>query len=242
MKKWLQERTREALELSDALEGHLMGRGIKYKTIKDLFLGEWGRDRDDAETAPDPVFRERYGRKGKPLAGSLVCPLFSPRGYLIGAEFRAWQGPKALSRYLLPEAAWNPILVGFPKAMSKIWDGGDVWVGEGIFDMCALEHVVPPQDALVATVRAKLTNKHVEFLRRHVRGTVYMVYDRDETGRRATKGWVDDTGKRRWGALDVLNRVGVSCRDVPYIGGKDPGEIWERSGTEGLRDAFGGIF
>ena len=219
-----------------------MGRGVKYKSIKDLFLGEWHRDRKDAEMAPDPVFRERYGFKGKSLQGSLVCPLFNPRGNLIGVEFRSWRGPKSLTRYLLPEAAWNPILIGFPKAMSKLWKGGDVWVGEGLFDLGAMEHVVPSTDAVIATVRAKLTFKHVEFLRRHVQGTVFMVYDRDETGRKATTGWRDDTGKWRWGAIDALNRVGVSCRDVPYLGGKDPGEIWERSGTEGLKRAFGGIF
>ena len=69
-----------------------------------------------------------------------------------------------------------------------------------------------------------------------------MVYDNDETGRRQTVGYVDTvTGKRRWGALDVLRRVGVKARDVPYRGGKDPGEIWEKQGTAGLRRAFGNL-
>jgi len=216
-----------------------LGRGIKSRAVTELKLREW---HPGSDPAPDERFSKKYGPRWQVFKGHLAVPLFSPRGMLIGVEFRCWQGKKNLSRYLLPEAAWNPVFIGMPRAVPKMWAGGDVWIGEGLFDMGAMEHIVPETDAVLASLRAKMTQKHVEFLQRFVKGTVHMVYDRDEAGRRGTLGWVDETGKRKWGALDALKRVGVSCRDVPYNGGKDPGEVWVHSGTEGLRRAFGGIF
>ena len=66
-----------------------------------------------------------------------------------------------------------------------------------------------------------------------------MVYDNDQTGRDQTFGKIiAATGKKQWGALDTLSRVGVKCQDRPYRGGKDPGEIWEHTGTDGLKRAF----
>jgi len=83
-----------------------------------------------------------------------------------------------------------------------------------------------------------LGRMHIEFLRRFCRGWVHMVYDQDPTGRKATTGFRDDTGKWTPGALDNLKRVGLRCEDVPYSGGKDPGEIWDKGGIAQLRTAF----
>ncbi len=46
-----------------------------------------------------------------------------------------------------------------------------------------------------------------------------------------------DTGRRVWGVVERLERVGVRCRDVQYRG-KDPGDVWEVGGSPGLRRAF----
>lgn len=217
-----------------------MGRGVSESSIDRLQIGVWSPPEDPA---PDPVFRDRYGDNGELLADRLVYPLRSPRGGLIGFESRSMH-EKSVTRYLLPEAAWNPVLIGFPAAMEKVWAGGDLWVVEGLFDLTALERIIPERDAVVASVRAKLTQKHVEWIRRfmglgNATSQVYMVYDNDETGRRGVVGYVDEsTGKLRWGALKQLESVHVSAVDVRYRGGKDPGEIWERTGTEGLRAAF----
>jgi hypothetical protein len=161
---------------------------------------------------------------------------------LLGIEARTWGvgETKKLSQILLPEADWNPVFIGLtPSTMGKLWEGCDVWVVEGVFDLGAVEHVAPKKDVVLATLRARVSDRHCAFFRRFLRGRVNMVYDNDETGRRQTLGYIDpSTGKKRWGALDLLGRVGVEARDVPYRGGKDPGEIWERQGTEGLRRAF----
>lgn len=220
-----------------------MGRGLKESRIRELGLVLWNAK--TVNPTADEKFISEFGGEGRgeKLHGRLIVPLWSPRGRLLGFEARTWgtqMTTKLVSQYRLPEAKWQPVFLGMtPANMDKIWSGASVWVGEGLFDMGALEHVVPEQDVTLGTLTAKLSYHHVQFFRRFVTGTVNMVYDNDETGRKHTLGYVDaKTGKRRLGALDVLNRVGVKCRDATYRGGKDPGEIWERFGTDGLRRSF----
>ena len=249
MKGWLEEAL-ASFVLSPEAEEYLLARGLREERVRDLGVVVWDPEVVGSD-APDRVFREGdgekhhgHGRRGERLRGRLCTPMRSPCGDLLGFEARAWDGKKRVSQYLLPEAAWNPVFIGLtPAAMRRLWDGGDVWVGEGLFDMGALEHVVPPTDVVLATLRARVSDAHARFFRRFCRGWVNMVYDNDETGRRQTTGYVDAvTGRRVWGALEVLGRVGAKARDVPYRGGKDPGEIWERQGAAGLRRAFGDIF
>ena len=103
------------------------------------------------------------------------------------------------------------------------------WLVEGIFDKTALEHVVPSCDAVLAAVRAGLTTKQIEFLKRYARNGVNVAFDNDPTGRDGTQR-----------AVALLNKAQVPhVRAYAYRGGKDPGEIWEISGTLGLRVAMG---
>lgn len=241
MREWLRAALKPKGPLPEAAEGYLLGRGMRERTIHRLGITLWTPPQTPA---PDEAFRERYGENGRGeyLAGRLVCPALSPRGDLLGFEARSWQGEKRITDYRLPEASWNPFFLGLtPEAMRKLWDGGDVWIVEGLFDLAPMERVVPGKDVVLATVRAKLSDAHIAFLKRILKPSamVHMVYDNDETGRKQIDGWVDEkTGKRRWGALQRLGHVGVGCRDIPYRGGKDPGEIWDTGGEEALRRAF----
>ena len=240
MKAWF-EAALASCRLSEEQEGYVVGRGLTFNRVADLGVVGWDADAPD-DFAPDEDFRERHGGRGQRLDGNLAFPLRSPTGELIGVEFRRWDR-KQVSQHLLPPASWNPVFVGLtPSAMRRLWDGGDVWIVEGVFDMGAMENVVPSRDVVLGTLRARLSDAHVDFLRRFCRGKVFMVYDNDETGRKQTHGYVDEEGKHRWGALRKLERVKLPCRDVPYTGGKDPGQIWEQTGTPGLRRAFGTLF
>ena len=241
VEQWL-DHALTSFSLTEDAEGYLLGRGIKESRVRDLGMVLWDSTRL-RDPAPDPAFRDRQkgsGPCGERLNGRMCTPIRSPRGRLLGFEARTWGGEKRVTQYLLPEAEWNPVLIGLtPSVMQRIWDGGSVWVGEGVFDMGALEHVIPSTDVAVATLRARVSDRHALFFHRFCRGWVNMVYDNDETGRQQTHGYVDRaTNKRRWGALEILSRVGVRARDIPYRGGKDPGEIWDRGGVEGLRRAF----
>jgi len=233
---WLAKALAEC-ELTDDVEGYLLGRAAKEESYRALGVVTWQIPYE--KDLGDEAFHKKYGPpKGLKIEGWLVCPVYSPKGKVLGFEARNTQ-EKALSEFLLPEAAWNPVWLGLcPETMGRIWGGSDVWITEGLFDKFPMEWIIPESDVALATLRARLTDKHVEFLRRFCRGWVHLVYDMDEQGRKATHGWTDQTGKRRWGAVDKLRRVGIKCRDVPYTGGKDPGEIWDRGGVEGLRAAF----
>jgi hypothetical protein len=145
---------------------------------------------------------------------------------------------KLISEFRTPEAEWNPVLVNAPEAARKLWAGGSIWITEGVFDELALELVVPVEDVVISTLRAGISRRHVDFISRFCRNRVYMVYDNDETGRKATLGWKDaTTGKYRMGALDLFRKAGIPVIDFRYRG-KDPGEVWSSGGIRKLRNVF----
>lgn len=241
---WLAEHF-DRLSLDEDHEGYFLGRGAKESTLQRLQVKTW---RPLPSPSPDETFRYRYSPKpeyggqgiGERLDGWALWPLYSPRGRVIGFAGRPVP-QKEITRFLLPEAEWQPLFTGLtPETMAKIWNGADIWVVEGIFDLLPLEWAVPTEAVVLGSERARLTDKHIEFLRRHARHAgqrVYMVYDNDETGQKGVDGWVDDTGKSRWGALRRLSRVGVKPVKVTYSG-KDPGEVWNRGGAAAVQATF----
>lgn len=235
---WLTEALK-SMSLTENVGGYLFGRGAKEGIVQELGCVTWHADKPISD---DAGWHKQCGPEGRGewLDGWLIVPLLGPRGQVLGFEARRTD-IKKFSRWLMPEAAWNPVWSGLtPSAMQRLWDGGDVWVVEGTFDMFALQWAVPEKDIVLASVTAALNQRQVEFLRRFCGNDAWvnMVYDNDEQGRNGTHGWTDDEGKFRWGALQKLEAVGIRCRDVKYSGGKDPGEIWERSGAAGIRAAF----
>lgn len=222
------------LTLAEAHEGYFLGRGAKEESVTRLGIKTW---QPMPEPSPDPDFCVRYGDNGERLGDWVLWPLYSPRGRVIGCAGRRGTS-KTITRYLLPEAAWQPIWTGLtPETMQRIWNGADVWVVEGIFDLFPLEWAIPEADVVLGSERAKLTDKHVEFLRRFCQGWVRVVYDNDEAGQHGVHGFIGDNGKKRWGALQRLDRVGVKAAAVMYRG-KDPGEVWNHGGAAGVRAAF----
>ena len=212
--------------LREAHLGYFLGRGAKEESIAGFCIKTWQAMEEDA---PDPDFCERYGDKGERLGDWAIWPLFSPRGRVLGFEGRRLP-EKNITRFLLPEAGWQPLWFGLtPEVMKRIV--------EGLFDLFAMEWAVPEGDVVLASLRAKLTDKHVEFLRRFCRGWVRMVYDNDEAGQHGVHGFVDDNGKKRWGALQRLDRVKVKAVCVSYRG-KDPGEVWNHGGVVGVQATF----
>lgn len=226
MESWLQS-VFDSSPLTDEAEGYLLGRGVLESSIRGLKFGVW---RSPDESAPDTgVFHKRYGEHGEYLNGRLFYPLFCPRGQLLGFEARTFVGEKKITRYLLYRGAWNPVFIGMPLAMPLIWEGKVPWLFEGVYDVEVMRHVLT-DIPLLGTLRAKLTDKHVEFLRRFLPpGTsIPMVYDHDETGEKGIR-------KARY----ALREVDLDCRPIPYTKGKDPNQVWEDFGTTGLREAFG---
>ena len=249
MTVWLEDVLKNMV-LTEEVEGYLLGRGAKEATIQREGIVTWKPTTDEI---PDKAFTDIYGLHGENLEGYLVCPVRSPKGLLIGFEGRNIH-KKNIQDFRFIESKYTPFFLGTRAAMPTIWAGGNVWICEGLFDKTALEWAVPETDAVLATVRAKLSDQHVEFLRRFCKGTVYMVYDQDPTGIQAvgrapvkdsvtgkniSVGWKDpESGKTRYGAMAVLNRAGLRCRYVKFHGGKDPGVIWDHGGAKAIKAAI----
>lgn len=232
--QWLEEHL-QTLDLPEDAEGYLLGRGATSETIEKLELREW---RAASRPCPSPIFKERgYGNRGQNLEGGITIPIRSASGRILGVEIRS-RFQKKISEFRVPEAAWNPFLINTQEAARKMWEGGSVWITEGLFDLLPLTWVVPETDAVIATLKAGLARDHVVFLSRFCRGTIYMVYDNDETGRLATVGGIHaKTGKHLRGALELLRAEGLKVVDYRY-GGKDPGEVWRSGGRQKLQQMF----
>lgn len=234
---WLHDHL-SGLTLGEDTEGYLYGRGATDAILHTLGVKEWVPSTD---ISPSAVFRQRYGNHGERLKGMIVFPILSPTGMLIGMEARTPSrdpSEKRISEFRLPEASWNPFLINTPQAAEKLWSGGSIWICEGVYDLFALARVIPPKDALVATLKAGLAKSHIQFLSRFCQGQVYMVYDNDETGRQATNGFYDaEKGRYRPGALGLLKKAGLVAVDFRYRG-KDPGEVWSSGGQNLLMSTF----
>ena len=239
MNEWL---TDHLISCSDSIpedaEGYCLGRGLPSALLAEMQVGVWTPANQEA---PDPVFRKRYGTRGGSLDGWISVPMWSPRGQVVGVEYRRWDGEKGSQKFYLPESSWLPVFTGLvPSALNRIWNGGDVWLVEGLFDL-AVAHAIPPKDVALACGGAKITPNQLSFLRRFMsdRAWVHVCFDMDETGRNMTNGYVHpETGRRVWGVVERLTRSGANARAVEYRGGKDPGEIWEQAGTRALRSAL----
>ena len=232
MERWLQSGIRP---LDSQLQQYLEKRGVSDSLIEDLGLGLWV---PPSEPAPEESFRFRYGKSGQALKGHLAIPLRCPRGRLVGLDTRE-VATKKITGYRLPKSKWVPVWVQSKNAAERLWKGGRAWVVEGLFDLAAIERVIPYGDAVFATQRAALTRSQVRFLSRLCSGGCMIAYDNDETGRKGALGWTDPaTGRRYYGAVDALTRAGVphvvQCR---YMG-KDPGDIWLTQGEQGLQTNF----
>lgn len=239
MREWLTASLLQSAEdLTEELEGYILGRGIPQLLMEELRLGSWA---PQASQAPDVLFGGRHGDRGEKRAGWLSVPFWGPRGNVLGVEFRRWDGTKEITEHRLPDSKWSPVFIGLtPSVLREIWGGADVWLVEGLFDL-AITHVLPPKNVALACGTARVSRAQVAFLQRFLKPSarVFVAFDEDETGRKHALGYRDER-TNHWvpGAVQILDKVGVSAQVVRYFGGKDPGVIWERGGRPALASAF----
>lgn len=239
MNDWLSRTLLASAEdVPEEVEGYWLGRGLPMALSSEMHVGLWRCPHDEA---PDPVFVGRYGPSGQGVEHWISVPMWSPRGKVIGVEFRRWDGEKGSQKFFLQDSQWLPVFTGLvPSTLNRIWSGGDVWLVEGLFDL-SVAHAIPKTDVALACGGAKITPNQLSFLVRFMspRAQVHVCFDMDDTGQKMANGYVHpDTGKRIWGVCERLIRCGITSRVVQYRGGKDPGEIWEAAGTRALRRAL----
>lgn len=212
------------IEWTDKAEDYFLGRGAKYETAQAMSVGEWiGAD------VQDRSFVKKYGERGERLLGWYCWPLRTPANRIVAIEFRN-PDQKELQRHVLhDEADAHAVWTCRPDSFQRIWDGGAVWLAEGLFDLFALEWAVPSTDAVLACGRASLSKKQAESLRRLAPPYVHVVFDRDDAGTRGA-----DFATKTLAAANLRHGV------VAYGGGKDPGELWTKGGKQAVLTAFGG--
>jgi len=221
MRAWVEEALRQC-PLTEDVEGYLLSRGAKPKTISEWGIKTWV---SPAEAAPDETFRERYGSHGEFFDERAIIPLYSPRGALLGWDSRATEAKKA-SRYMIGDDQWSPVFLGILESLEKLWNGATAYLIEGAFDVFALQHAYP-DDAVLGTGPARLTYSQAEFLRRYAKRVV-VAFDNDPTGIKGTEKALKDLSFRR-----------VECERLKYgRPGDDPGAIWLQGGAKAVQKIF----
>jgi DNA primase len=207
---------------TERAEDYFLGRGAKPDAAQAMHLGEWvGTDIQDSD------FVRKYGKGGERLLGWACWPVRTAANRLIGMDFRNIEFKQNL-RYLFPKDEMHASWVCHPDSFQKIWDGGAVWLVEGMFDLLALEWAVPSTDAVLSCDRASLGHKQAESLRRLDPSYVHIVFDRDSAGERGADF-----------AMKSLKKLGLRHGLYAYGGGKDPGVLWDKGGAAAVRSAFG---
>jgi DNA primase len=236
MREWLEN---SLYDLTEDQETYLLGRGVLREEIRNVNFQSWCPEKPcPAKTTEGQDFVKRFGEYGHRLNDLLLTPLYSPSSKLVGVEGRSIDGNKTIMRVLSFESKWCPIWIGLGKAeMLRIWNGYDVWIVEGIFDLTTLRAIMP-HVVVLGSLRANLTKKHLEFLSRFVKGTIYVAYDNDETGQKAMYGHFDPNGRRQQGIIEKINKLRLNAVPVRYKGGKDPNEIWQQGGYDQVRKSF----
>lgn len=226
MKQWLSNLF-ESGELYPDAEEYLLSRGGKRERIESLNIISW--DSVKEKISPDPIFNERYNSKDYPnrLKECFCTPYYSITGEIIGFEARKFKYKWVTDFRLSPHINFCTYWLGADlRSMEKLWAGGKIWIVEGLFDLFALDWVIPESDVVVAAVQSKLTDSHLEFLRRFA-SFVNLAFDMDAPGRRGV-----------YKAAPLLRKLGVPNRVIDYGPGKDPGEIWDRGGVRELKEVF----
>lgn len=171
-------------------------------------------------------FLEWWTNHNWQLDDCFVLPLTTTLGHTLGIQVRHVDRARKgyLDYYASDEEA---ALFGLGQAMPAVWETGDIWLVEGGFDVFPLQRHL---SNVTATLHAGIGNDFWRVLKR-VASRVYLAYDSDGAGRKASYDIV-----RGDHAKDFDFKI-VKFPNVPYKGGKmttDPSELWDVWGDKRL--------
>jgi DNA primase len=218
----------ENMNLEDNGLSYLLRRGAKEELIEKYKIKQWDHKKVSVNLPDD--FCKSFGFNGKYLDGYLIFPFISfMDGKTIGFEARNII-EKRLCKYTFKEyKKVEPVFFGLtPETFTDIWGGKDICLTEGIFDAFALTWCT--NKIILSSLTANLSNLQFKFLKRYIsnKNTVYIVYDNDKVGEESS----DKLAK-------LFNYVKVKNKIIRYNILKDPGEIWDQYGEEGLKKHLG---
>lgn len=203
----------------------MYGRGVSDEQMAEFQIGYLNRRLPPLQEADG--FLE-WAFQGKKLDDVFVFPLTTPLGAIGGFQFRhVDREKKGYTDYFITQE--EPCCFGLAQAMPHLWETESVWLVEGVFDMLPLQRHI---GAIFPTMTAKVTSSMARFLRRFVR-RVYLGYDRDGRGIKATSEFMREFGRDfetcvihypklyKFGTQELI---------------KDPGDLWEIWGDEKVRE------
>ena len=190
-------------------------------------LGALGFDDPRLLEAGLLVRREEAGPELRPrFRGRLMFPIYDAQGRAVGFGGRVLgQGePKYLNSPESPVFAKGRMLYGLSWAKNAIRRDDRVLIVEGYFD--ALRCFAAGLEAVVAPLGTALTEDQAALVARYTRN-VFLLYDSDEAGLRAT-----------FRAGDALLAKGAVVQVVTLPDGDDPDSYVTKHGAAGLEAAL----
>ncbi|WP_456413817.1 DNA primase [Oceanithermus profundus] len=161
------------------------------------------------------VLAEKDGRVYDRLRARVVFPIRDPMGRVVAFTGRAISDEDAPKYLNTPESdvfKKNRLLYGYPEARKSIRDRKRAIVVEGLFDVLALAQMGWTET--VAVLGSALSPEQAKLLERAEAERLYLAFDADEAGRRATLAGLDVGVARRFLTFAVL---------LPE--GRDPGDL-----------------
>ncbi len=185
----------------DSLTGYLMSKGFEKDEIKNAFLAG---------------VSQKSGRLFDYFRNRIIFPIFDLSGNVIafGGRIIGDGKPKYLNSSDTPVFKKSRNLYALNHAKNNT--DSSLILCEGYMDVVALQQAGFTN--AVATLGTALTSEQTRIIARYA-NTVYLCYDSDEAGQRASKR-----------AIDMLGDVGVKVKVVTVDGAKDPDEYIKKYG------------
>lgn len=218
---------------------YLEGRGLSRETIDKFALGyapdEWdfialaakraGFDQADFDKAglllerPSGGFYDRFRNR-------VTFPIWDGGGTLIGFGGRALgdENPKYLNSPETPLFRKGRELYALNLAKPAVRQTGKVCVMEGYMDVVtSFQHGISYAVAGMGTALSREQARTLLLLS----SQVYLVYDQDEAGRRASRR-----------SIDVFREAGGRTRVVTFRGAKDPDDYLKANGAAAFEESL----
>jgi DNA primase len=206
---------------------YLRRRGLNAESIASFGLGYapqgWdglikylvGKNVSPQEGVDAGVLIEKEGRFFDRFRGRITFPISDPMGRIVAFTARslaAEDQPKYLNSPETPIFKKSLLLYALPQARTSLHERHRAIVVEGLFDAIAL-HQMGFSEA-VAVLGSSLSSEQAHLLKRHQVNELYLSFDADEAGRKATLQSLD---------LEIARSFLVYA--VALDGGKDPGDL-----------------
>lgn len=185
----------------DSLTGYLLSKGYEKEEIRSAFLAG---------------VSQKTGNLFDYFRNRIMFPIFDLSGNVIafGGRIIGEGEPKYLNSSDTPVFKKSRNLYALNHAKNNT--DSSLILCEGYMDVVSLQQA----DFInaVATLGTALTSEQTRIISRYA-DTVYLCYDSDEAGKRATKR-----------AIDMLGEVGLKVKVVTVDGAKDPDEYIKKYG------------